>query len=93
MFSNFIKKTIGGINESKKKKKPIKVQASSICVNHKRSNTYKQSIEKKMVAQDILVKSKMRFLVWLRIRLLIIIRIATERDNLMRFYGWSIPYT
>ena len=46
-----------------------------------------------MVTQSTLVKSKMRFLVQLRIRLLIFMQTAAARDNLMRQYGWSILYT
>ena len=30
---------------------------------------------------------------WLRIRLLIFIRVTAERDNLMWLYGWSLSYT
>ena len=56
-------KTIGGINFRKNsKKKFAKVQVSTIRLNQNRSNTYNKSIENKMVTQNILVKSKMRFL-------------------------------
>ena len=75
----------------KKLTKFVKVQVSRICLNQIRSNTYKQSIEKKKVTQNILVKNA--FLVRLRISLLIFMRIAAERDNLMRLYGCSISYT
>ena len=37
-------------------------QVSIIHVNQKRSNAYNQSIENKMITQNILVKSKMHFL-------------------------------
>ena len=90
------KKTIGGTNfckKKKKKKKSVKVQVFSISLNQKRSNTYNQSIKKKMVTQNILVKSKLCFLVRLQINLLIFMRIAIERDNVMLLYGWSMPYT
>ena len=42
-------------------KKVVKVRVSTFCLNQKRSNTYNQSIENKMVTQNILVNSKMRF--------------------------------
>ena len=57
--------------KKKKKKKSVKVQVFSISLNQKRSNTYNQSIKKKMVTQNILVKSKLCFLVRLQINLLI----------------------
>ena len=46
-------------------------------------------------------KSKMYFLkneklfvtIWLRIRLLILMRSTIERNNLMRLCGWRLPYT
>ena len=44
-----------------KSKKVVKVRASTFRLNQKRSNTYNQSIENKMVTQNILVNSKMRF--------------------------------
>ena len=44
-----------------KSKKVVKVGASTFRLNQKRSNTYNQSIENKMVTQNILVNSKMRF--------------------------------
>ena len=42
-------------------KKVVKVRVSTFRLNQKRSNTYNQSIENKMVTQNILVNSKMRF--------------------------------
>ena len=44
-----------------KSKKVVKVRISTFRLNQKRSNTYNQSIENKMVTQNILVNSKMRF--------------------------------
>ena len=44
-----------------KSKKVVKVRASTFRLNQKRSNTYNQSIENKMVTQNILVNSEMRF--------------------------------
>ena len=44
-----------------KSKKVVKVRVSTFRLNQKRSNTYNQSIENKMVTQNILVNSKMRF--------------------------------
>ena len=75
----------------KKLTKFVKVRVSRICLNQIRSNTYNQSIEKKKVTQNILVKNA--FLVRLRISLSIFMRRAAERDNLMRLYGCSISYT
>ena len=45
-----------------KSKKVVKVRISTFRLNQKRSNTYNQSIENKMVKQNILVNSTMRFL-------------------------------
>ena len=42
-------------------KKVLKVRVSTFRLNQKRSSTYNQSIENKMVTQNILVNSKMRF--------------------------------
>ena len=42
-------------------KKVVKVRVSTFRLNQKRSDTYNQSIENKMVTQNILVNSKMRF--------------------------------
>ena len=42
-------------------KKVVKVRVSTFRLNQKRSSTYNQSIENKMVTQNILVNSKMRF--------------------------------
>ena len=42
-------------------KKVVKVRVSTFRLNQKRSNSYNQSIENKMVTQNILVNSKMRF--------------------------------
>ena len=44
-----------------KSKKVVKVRVSTFRLNQKRSNTYNQSIENKMVTQNILVNSEMRF--------------------------------
>ena len=44
-----------------KSKKVVKVRVSTFRLNQKRSNSYNQSIENKMVTQNILVNSKMRF--------------------------------
>ena len=44
-----------------KSKKVVKVRVSTFCLNQKRSNTYNQSIGNKMITQNILVNSKMRF--------------------------------
>ena len=44
-----------------KSKKVVKVRVSTFRLNQKRSNTYNQSIENKMITQNILVNSKMRF--------------------------------
>ena len=29
---------------------------------------------------------------WLRLRLLLFMRLTAERENLIRCYGWSLPY-
>ena len=50
-------KNIGGIHFRKKVKKSVKVQVSTIRLNQKRSNTCNQSIENKILTQNILVKS------------------------------------
>ena len=42
-------------------KKVVKVRVSTFRLNQKRSNSYNQSIENKMVTQNILVNSEMRF--------------------------------
>ena len=55
------KKIIGGTKFRKKCKKFVKVQVSTIHLNQKRSNTYNRSIENKIVAQNILAKSKCVF--------------------------------
>ena len=60
-FSNFIKKNNCLDKPSQKVKKYIKVQFYIIRLNQKRSNIYYQSIEHKIVTQNILVKSKIHF--------------------------------
>ena len=67
VLSNFVKKENNWrdklLQKKKKKEKSVKVQVFSISLNQKRSNTCNQSIKKKMVTQNILVKSKLCFLV------------------------------
>ena len=62
MSSNFVKKYNWRDKLSQKSKKVVKVQVSTIRLNRKRSNTYKQSIEDKIVTQDILVNCLYRMI-------------------------------
>ena len=60
-----------------------------------------KALKDKFVPQNMVVTSKLYFsysekhflIVRLWIRLLIMMRLATERNNLMRLHGWDIPYT
>ena len=64
-------------------------------------NNRLNSLKNKMLLQNIVVKLEKRFLynekhfliMRLRIKQFIFLRLTAERDSLMRFYGWCIPYT
>ena len=64
-------------------------------------NNRLNTLKNKMLLQNIVVKLEKRFLykekhfliMRLRIKQFIFLLLTTEMDNLMRFYGWCIPYT
>ena len=53
------------------------------------NNRPNKSIEKWII---FFVDEKHFVTAWLQIRLLISMRLTTERDDMMWLYGWSIPY-
>ena len=66
VFSNFVKKIIGGINFRKKRKKNRKCTSFYLLLKSKEvkqgiNQGINQGIENKMVTQNIFVKSKIRF--------------------------------
>ena len=93
VFSNFVKKAISGTNFCKKVRNICKSTSFQHPLKSKEIKHLQSKYWKENSNTEYTGKIKNVFLVRLQIKLLIFMKIVAERDNLMRLYGWNIPYT